>query len=454
MLFEPFQIKGVQFANRILRSSMGGRTAYYDGSVSPAWRHFEKQFAKTGVAGIISATIDIDDKRLSPLEYPKLSHDRLIAPLRAGVKEVQALGCRYIIQLGDPGGQTQTSLFSQRADAKAASTNFDLLYGYRNRTIPMTTGEVEREVEEFTQAARRVREIGADGLEITASKGYIIHQFLNPVTNRRKDRYGGSPENRFQLLREIVTHVREIVGNDFLFGIRLSAADHNHLPINLRLPIVFPWRDYWFGNTLEQNLIYARELEKLGVDYLHIDSGFGFINPKGNPGDYPFDGLKLFANSTRHLSFKAAFRATLVNILPTFVARHTLGYGWKFKPAANADYAQAFKRNVRIPIISNGGFQRRDVIEQTLTAGKCDMIAIARPLLANPDLLKIFAAGQNEPGIPCTFCNRCCSRTAVLPLGCYERSRFPSQDEMEAKIIEWSGTPDDEADASASAATA
>ena len=82
------------------------------------------------------------------------------------------------------------------------------------------------------------------------------------------------------------------------------------------------------------------------------------------------------------------------------------------------------------------------------------MIAIARPLLANPDLLKIFAARQNEPGIPCTFCNRCCSRTAVLPLGCYERSRFSSQDEMEAKIIEWSGTPDDDAYKTAGVATA
>ena len=113
-----------------------------------------------------------------------------------------------------------------------------------------------------------------------------------------------------------MTQVRKIVGDDFLFGIRLSAADHNHLPINLRLPLVFPLRDYWFGNTLEQTLIYARELEQLGVDYLHIDSGFGFINPKGNPGDYPFDSLKLFANSTRHLSLKAAFRATLVNLIP------------------------------------------------------------------------------------------------------------------------------------------
>ncbi len=442
MIFDSFRIKNVEFKNRVLRSSMGGRTAYYDGSVSPAWRHFEKKFAQTGVAGIISATIDIDDKRLSPLEYPKISDDRFVAPLREGVKAVQQLGTRYIIQIGDPGGQTQTSLFSQAADAKSASSNFDLFYGYRNRTIAMTTEEVETEVEEFAQAARRVRETGSDGLEVTASKGYMIHQFLNPVTNRRTDRYGGSVEKRFQLLREVVTRVRKTVGDDYLFGIRLSAEDLNYLPVNLRLPLVFPLRDYWYGNTLKENLYYAQELEKLGVDYLHIDSGFGFINPHGNPGAYPIDGIKLFANSTRHLSIKAALRAMLINLFPNPLARITLGWGWKFKPAPNADYAQAFKRVLKIPIISNGGFQRRSVIDSALSEGKCDMVAIARPLLANPDLLAIFASGKDQPDNPCTFCNRCCSRTAVLPLGCYERSRFLSQDEMEQKILEWSGTPD------------
>lgn len=442
MIFEPFKIGSVEFKNRILRSSMGGRTAYYNGAVSPAWRHFEKKFAGTGVAGIISATIDIDDKRLSPLEYPKLSSDAFIAPIRAGVRDVQNLGCRYIIQIGDPGGQTQTSLFSQSADAKSASGNFDLMYGYRNRTLAMSTGEVEQEVENFAQAARRVRETGSDGIEVTASKGYMIHQFLNPLTNRRRDRYGGSVEKRFQLLREIVPRVRKEVGEGFLFGIRLSAEDHNYLPVNLRLPIVFPLRNYYFGNSLEQTRYYALELEKLGIDYLHVDSGFGFINPKGNPGAYPIDEIRLFANATRHLSVKAAIRATLVNLIPKPIARAVLGVGWKFKPAANADYAGEFKKILKIPVIANGGFQDFDVIESTLAQKKCDMVAMARALLANPDLLKTFAAGKKMPDIPCTYCNRCCSRTAVLPMGCYDQTRYASQDVMEAEILDWSGTPD------------
>jgi 2,4-dienoyl-CoA reductase-like NADH-dependent reductase (Old Yellow Enzyme family) len=327
MLFEPFSIKNVTFKNRVLRSSMGGRTSYYDGTVTPAWTNFEKRFAQGGVAGIISATICISARRLSPLQYPGLHDDKYIKPLREGVRQVKKLDCKYIMQIGDPGGHTHMSLFSEEEDAKSASSGVDLVYGYRNRTIPMTVEEIEQAVQSFAEGARRVREIGCDGLEITASKGYLIHQFLNPATNRRKDAYGGSTDKRFRFLGEIITAVRQSIGSDFLLGVRLSAKDFNYLPFNFRWPAVFPLRHYFIGNDLPETLQYGKELERLGVDYLHIDSGFGFPNPKGNTGTYPVDGFKLEANATRHLSFKADVRATLFNLLPLSMARALFGLG-------------------------------------------------------------------------------------------------------------------------------
>ena len=433
-------INGVTFANRIVRSSMGGRTAYYDGTVNNAWKNFELRFARTGVAAIISATIDVDKNRLSPLEYPKLSDDRFIEPLRRGVQAVQKEGCRYIMQIGDPGGHTQASLLPQREDAKSASSWFDLFYGYSNRAIEMTTTEVEDEVVKFADAAGRVRDIGCDGIEVTASKGYIIQQFLNPATNRRRDRYGGSFEARFQLLKEIVQEVRRKLGREFLFGVRLSAQDYNYLPVlRFMWPPVWPLRHYFMGNTLRDTLEYGRRLEALGVDYLHIDSGFGFVNPKGNPGKYPLEGLKLFVNSTRHLSTKAAVRATILNTLPAWFARALLGIGWKPAPAPNAGFAAEFKRRLGLKIIANGGFQERAVIEEAIDS-KCDLVAIARPLLANQDLLRHFARGT-VPAKPCTWCNQCCTRAATLPVGCYDRSRFASQDQMEEQILQWSADP-------------
>lgn len=441
MIFEPFSIKHVTFKNRILRSSIGGKTAYYDGMVSPAWKRFETRFAEQDVAGIISATITVDERRWSPLEYPKLSHDRFVKPIAEAVRAVQAHGCKYILQLGDGGSHTQTSLLAQVEDSKSASSVFDLAFGYVNRSTAMTVEEIRQTVQNFADGARRVREAGCDGVEITASKGYMIHQFLNPGTNRRTDAYGGSVEKRFQFLREVVQAVRRTVGTDFLLGIRLSAVDFNYLPVNVRWPVVFPLRHYFMGNGLKETLYYGQELAKLGVDYLHITSGYGFLNPKESPGEWPVDEFRMYCNSTRHLSAKATVRATLLNMFPRGMVRAIFGMGWGYQQAINADYARAFKEKVGIPIIANGGFQRRDTIEQALSTGQCDLVAMARPLLANPNLLSLFKQGVNEPPRPCSHCNRCSVATAVLPLGCYDRSRFPSQDAMEAQILWWSGGP-------------
>jgi 2,4-dienoyl-CoA reductase-like NADH-dependent reductase (Old Yellow Enzyme family) len=438
-IFEPFKIKNVEFRSRVLRSSLGGRMAYYDGTISPVWKNFERKFAKKEnlLGGIISATIDVDDQRVSPLEYPKLSEDRLIAPLAEGIKAVQDEGCHYIVQLGDTGGHTQTSLLPQQEDGMSASAVFDFYYGYRNLTMPMSVTDIAAEVQKFASAAKRVVKAGARGVEVTASKGYLIHQFLNPATNRRKDGYGGVPKNRFRLLGEVVEAVREAVGKDFLFGVRLSAQDYNYLPLNIRLPPVWPPKDYFMGNTLETTLDYGAWLKGLGIDYLHIDSGFGFVNPKGSPGDYPIEGLRRFANSVRHLSAKAWIRATLLNIVPDALARATLGYQWKFIPGANVKFARAFKEKVKLPVIANGGFQDAQVMEDALRSGDCDLIAIARPLLANPNLLALIKKGET-PAKPCTFCTRCCTYTAVLPLGCYDRSRFETDKQMQDQILEWS----------------
>jgi 2,4-dienoyl-CoA reductase-like NADH-dependent reductase (Old Yellow Enzyme family) len=441
-LFEPFTIKNVKFANRVLRSSLGGRMAYYDGRVSPSWVNFESRFARGGVGGIISATIGINKARMSPLEYPSIHDDFFIDPLRESIAAIKKAGggrCPYIIQIGDPGGHTHTSVFSQPSDAISASSTFDLLYGYCNRTTPMTEAQIDMSVEEFRAASRRVVATGCDGIEVTASKGYLIHQFLNPATNRRRDIYGGSADNRFRFLGRIVEAIRKDIGPDFLFGVRLSAKDFNYLPLNVRWPVAWPPHHYFMGNGLNTTTNYAKRLEALGVDYLHIDSGFGFPNPKGSPGGFPDEGFKSFANTNRYLSGKAQVRAALFNVFPAWFRRNVFGIGWRFAPASNAALAAAIRKAVKIPVIANGGFQERRGIEEALNGDACDMIAIARPLLANPDLLLQLRDEQcNQPQRPCTFCSLCCARTAVFPLGCYDPSRFSSKEEMLDTILELS----------------
>jgi len=437
VIFEPYSIKQVTFPNRILRSSVGGRTAGYDGVVGSTWKNFEKRFADGGVGGIISTTFNVNRFRKSPLEYPPISEEIYVAPLRKAIAEIRSTGCRYIIQLGDPGYAAQVSLFPEPQDSHSSSAGFDLIYGYTDRRTAMSEEDIWQAVRDFGDAAERVQATGADGVEVTASKGYLIHQFLNPGFNRRRDAWGGSVERRFRFLDEVVREVRGRVGPDYLFGIRLAAEDYNWLPINLRLPFVFPPRHYFQGNRLKETLAYGRRLKVLGVDYLNIDSGFGFIHPRVTPGPFPVEEARIFYDTARHLGRKASWRAALLHALPIPVSRSLLGVGWKYQEAINLDYAAVFRQQVGLPVIANGGFQRRETIEGALRDGKCDLVAMARALIANPDLVRAFEAGLSEPEVPCTFCNRCAARTASSPLGCYEPARFPSSAAMQEQILAW-----------------
>jgi len=103
---------------------------------------------------------------------------------------------------------TYTSLFPEDQDAKSPSWGFDAAFGYNNTRMMMTDAEIEKAIDDFAHAAERVRASGADGLEITASKGYLIHQFLNPGFNRRRDRWGGSADKRFHFLERTLAAVR------------------------------------------------------------------------------------------------------------------------------------------------------------------------------------------------------------------------------------------------------
>lgn len=442
VIFTPFAINNVQFKNRILRSSVGGRMSNYDATVTDVWKNFEKRFADGGVGGIISTTFHVNKDRVSPLQYPSIAQQRFVPYLKkfiAGIKQ-DSPDCRYIVQIGDPGYTTYMSLFPKEQDSRSSSSGFDLGFGYNNTRTSMSDAEIEKAITDFADAAARVQAAGADGLEITATKGYLIHQFLNPGINRREDDWGGSADNRFRFLQRIVEAVRDRVGRDYLFGVRLSAADFNYSPLQLSLfrsPSILGSKERWRGNDIAQMLDYAKRLRDLKVDFLHVVAGYGFPNPRDTPGPFPFDEIKMFFNSTRHLSRKAALRSTLLNALPAGLARWILSLGWTYQQGINLDFAGTFKKETGMPVIANGGFQEKTFIEGAMDSGRCDMVSMARALIANPDLLDVFRSGKNMADRPCSHCNRCVGRTVTSPLGCYDGRRFASEKDMQDQIMAW-----------------
>ena len=109
--------------------------------------------------------------------------------------------------------------------------------------------------------------------------------------------------------------------------------------------------------------------------------------------------------------------------------------GGKFVEGQNLADARAIKQAVTVPVICTGGFQTASVISAALDRGDCDAVSIARPLVANNDLLEQWKAGKDRPEKPCTYCNKCAVNALQNPIGCYEECRFESHEEMVAQIM-------------------
>jgi len=437
----PITIHDVSFGNRLLRSSIGGRTCNYDGTVTDVWKNFEKRFSDGGVGGIVSTTFHVHEERLSPPQYPSLATKRHMLHLKQRLPAIQQGGrCRYIVQIGDPGYVTYSSLFSEDDDGLSSSDGRDFGFGYNNRRRAMSTKQIERSIAEHAAAALRVREAGADGVEIVAGKGYLIHQFLNPAINRRQDDWGGSEDARFRLLDEVLKAVRASVGKDFLVGVRLSGADFNASPLLLaagRWPSPLLSAALRRGNDVHQMARYGKRMQ--GVDYLHVVAGYGFPNPHDVAGAFPFREVRSFFDSVRHLSAKAKWRAALAHLpLPEPVLHWFTNLGWD--PAFRSlSLANEIKKQLPgMPVITNGCYETLESIDQGLE--HCDMVSMARALIANPELISTYL--NNGEDVPeeerCTRCNRCVGRTTTSPLGCYDVSRFGgSYSHMFSEIMKW-----------------
>ena len=120
----------------------------------------------------------------------------------------------------------------------------------------MTKAEIKQTVDDFVASAKRAERIGYDLIELHGGHGYLLHQFLSPLSNQRKDEYGGSLENRMRFPLEIFSAVRAVWPKDKPIGIRISAVD---------------WVDG--GTTIEDTVVLAKELKKLGCDYMDVSSG-------------------------------------------------------------------------------------------------------------------------------------------------------------------------------------
>lgn len=415
IVLEPLEMRNLSVKNRILRSSISGRIDNYDGSGTRARINFEVKFARGGAGAIISSHVPINVRgRILP-NYAFIDSDATIPFWRKVGERVHEYDCKYILQLSHGGRQQDfggVENFGKKALSSTSKT--EALHGFECQA--MTLAEIDRTIRDFAEGARRAREAGLDGVELHSSNGYLITQFLSSAVNDRQDQYGGPLENRARLLLQIIEAIRSSVGSDFFLLVKISAMDLNNA--------VFFWQKK--GNTLEESIDVCRLVEKAGADAIHVSVGNQFPHPLNPPGGFPMDYAAYtygtILPSGRH-TFRnyLSFRYRLLRPVYLWFWNRTKG---QVIEGVNVDAAGEIKKSVNIPVLCTGGFQTASHIRKVLTDGACDAVTIARPLLANSDLVKIFQQGRDLPEKPCTYCNKCLLAVLEHPLGCYELSRF------------------------------
>jgi len=428
VIFSPLEFRHLTLKNRVMRSSLAGRFNNYDGSGTRIHINWDLKFARGGVGAIISSNAPVHPRGLIVPNYAHIDRDETIPFWRELVDEVHEHECKYLIQLAFSGRQRDIGGIVYEK-GWSSTDKPEPIHGLE--CSRMTKAEVTEIVEAFAQAARRAREAGADGIEIHGCNGYLITQFLSSAINDRDDEYGGSLENRARFALEIVRAIRAEIGDDYHLQFKISAVEYNNE--------LFPWASA--GNTIEDSIQICSWLEEAGVDGFHVSSGASFPHPRNPAGEFPIKdtirGYDSMISSGRH-----TWRNYLM--FRTWPLNSLFKHQWE-RPARratngriegiNLEDARRIKQALGVPVVCTGGFQTRSLVESAIESGACDGVTIGRPLIANNDLVKLWAEGHDRPPNPCKYTNKCLINQVENPLGCYEPSRFASHEEMVREIM-------------------
>jgi len=424
-VFETVRLGGLELRNRVLRSSVGGRFDNYDGSGTDVRINWDVKFARGGVGAIISSNAPVHERGHIVPGYAYLDSDERIPFWRELGRRVHEHDCRYLVQLVHA-GRERILPGLRYLSAEGATDDPEPVNGFPCRAL--RDEQIGAVVDQFAHAARRAREAGLDGVELAGANGMLFTQFLSPSINTRSDGYGGSLENRARFALEVVRAIRAEVGPDFCLGFKISVEE---APREL-----LPWLRR--GNTVEDVVTVCRWLEAAGVDFLHVSAGTGFPHPRNPAGRFPARDVV-----STYDTLLSSGRRTLRNYLvfKTWPFSALFRWWWE-RPSGrlgvegiNLAASRAVKQAVSIPVLCTGGFQTASVISAAIERGDCDAVTIARPLVANPDLVRLFEQGHDAPPRPCTYCNQCLFNFVENPLGCYEEARFDSREEMVKQIL-------------------
>jgi 2,4-dienoyl-CoA reductase-like NADH-dependent reductase (Old Yellow Enzyme family) len=304
-----------------------------DGAVTPRLVETMKTLAYGGVGMIISSHAYVSPEGQAGPWQLGIYKDELLEGLRNMTAAVHAAGGKIVAQMAHAGGSA-----AKRLTGLIPLVVSDVAEMSTDARKEITRQDVTAIVLAYTQAARRAKLAGFDGVQIHAAHGYLLNQFLSPAFNQRRDEYGGSIENRARILLEVFQAVRNEVGHDYPVLIKMNSRDFIEN-----------------GLTLKDSRQAAVMLADAGIDAIELSGGMA-------------------ASKT----------------LPPF----RLGINTEEKEAYFKEESRAFKKQISIPLILVGGIRSLDVAESIMAEGVADYISMCRPFIREPGLINRWKDGD------------------------------------------------------------
>ncbi len=331
---------GVTLPNRLVKAAMTERLAR--GDHNPNERHLAlySLWGQSGAAILLTGNIMIDRKCLESAGNVCVEDERAHAALKEWARVSSAGGCALWAQIGSSGRQTSRLVNLRPVSASAVQLKEKGLYG---RPRALTGDEIRGLVQRFARTAAILKSAGFGGVQVHSAHGYLLSQFLSPLTNLRTDEWGGSLENRARFLIETVRAVRAAVGPGFPVGVKLNSSDFQK-----------------GGFDEDESLEVVRWLAGEKIDLLEISGG----------------------NYEK----------------PSFLLEGEAAAGVRESTKRREAYFLEFARRVRAvsktPLLITGGFRSREFAEEVLKKGEADLIGLARPFLTDRDFGRKFLSGE------------------------------------------------------------
>jgi 2,4-dienoyl-CoA reductase-like NADH-dependent reductase (Old Yellow Enzyme family)/thioredoxin reductase len=344
ILFEPFKINNMELKNRIVMAPMGTNFAErWDGYVTEQMINYYVERAKGGAGLIVVEASYVTPEGKSRDRMLGIHSDKLIPGLKALAEAIHE-HTKVAIQLSHAGAQTLPEIIGTQPVAPSS-----IPYIIKGQTVipkELSVEEIQAIIKKFSDAASRAKRAGFDAVVIHGAHGYLIAEFLSPLTNKRTDEYGGDIEGRTKFAVEIIKSIRSKVG-DFPIIFRFSADEYLK-----------------GGLTLEDSKIIAQIIEKAGADAIYLGAGTYGSSDAIFPPSWAPKGLYV------HLS-------------------------------------EGIKQVVSIPVIAVGKLHDLKLAESVIREGKADLISIGRGLIADPYLPKKVLEGKFDEIRHCIYCNHC-----------------------------------------------